>query len=934
MDEIIRDFLAEASESMDALDRSLVRLEDRPDDPELLSEIFRVMHTIKGTCGFLGLQRLALVAHAAEDVLGQFRDGVLTPSQANVSVILEAIDAIKALLSALEHDGKEPAGDDRALVTRLRQIAEDAPSTASPQASSDVEQSPEALGVRLGGVSSIDCAVEIALARTKKHAAGLRFCGAPDEELQVALRDAVWAACEDASTASVAAALAKFGLGGREDLDAFLPCLEDAFTELGVDAASARELIERAAPRTDNAAVTAQSKTIKPDETATTGAAPQSIRVNVEALEQLMNVASELVLIRNQLIQTLRAQPDSPFAAPLQRLNHVTSELQESVMTTRMQPISAAWAKLPRIARDLAVELNKRIEVVTFGAETELDRQVLEMIKDPLTHMIRNAADHGLEAPGERAKAGKSETGRITLSARHEGSQIVIEIADDGRGLPAAKLRAKALTRGLITPAEAETLPDAKIYQLIFHPGFSTADTVSAVSGRGVGMDVVRTNIEKIGGTVELSSVEGRGTRFTIRIPLTLTIVSALIVDCCGERFAMPQSAVVELVGVGGGSRRTIEYINGAPVLRLRDRLLPLIALQDLVELPRADAVPAEQSILIASFGAFSYGIIVDRVFDTEEIVVKPVASILRSIPFYSGATILGDGAVIMILDPKGIAERIGASVTHPNDVPEREAEESLDRTPMLIVRGQDRAPKATPLHLVSRIEEVPAASIEYADDKAVLQYRGRLMPLIGLDGERRFADGAQTRPVIVFDNEERALGLVVEEIIDIVETHLVSAFKAERAGVLGSVVIAGAVTDVVDLAYYWRMSTENAAPRPQADTTAKPKRALVIEPSPFLHNLIAPLLSMAGFKVTVVQDAAAAQAVIETNAAFDVILTDTELSGRAALSGASAPIIGLYDDPFALRQSDTEGFSGIACRYDRDQLMNQLANLQQKGAA
>ena len=459
MDDIVRDFLAEAAESMDALDRSLVRLEDSPNDPELLSEIFRVMHTIKGTCGFLGLQRLATVAHAAEDILGQFRDGALSPTQESVSAVLAAVDVIKFLLSELEANGAEPSGDDSVLVNRLRAMAQDTPETAAAPAT-------EPLGARMGGLSTVDCAVEIALSRVKAKAEGLRFSGAPEDMLHANLRDLIWGACEGQSK-NLTEALAAFDLGAASETAALLACLNEALAELGIDPQAITELSAKLAPAPSQAATQAELKTNDPVQLA---AATQSIRVNVESLEQLMNVASELVLIRNQLIQTLRAQPDSPFAAPLQRLNHVTTELQESVMTTRMQPISAAWAKLPRLARDLAVELNKRIEVVTHGAETELDRQVLEMIKDPLTHMIRNAADHGLESPGERAKAGKSETGRIVLSARHEGSQIVIEVGDDGRGLNAAKLRAKALTRGLITPAEAESLSDAKIHQLIFHP--------------------------------------------------------------------------------------------------------------------------------------------------------------------------------------------------------------------------------------------------------------------------------------------------------------------------------------------------------------------------------------------------------------------------------------------------------------------------------
>lgn len=914
MDDILRDFLSETNESIDTLDRALVRFEREPEDPELLSEIFRVMHTIKGTCGFLGLARLAGVAHAGENILGQFRDGALKPNQDSVSAVLESVDLIKHLLAQLEAAGAEPAGDDSALINRLNAIANAADASPAPSA--------EPLPARLGGLSSIDCAVEIALARFKQSSEGMRANAVQEDALHAAIRDCVWNAVSREPGQTLSAALAALDAGGETEAAALAPFLGDALGELGVEPSAVEETRALLTP-----APVEQGRTEAPAaarEPAASNVAAQTIRVQVESLEQLMNVASELVLIRNQLLQTLRQQPESPFAGPLQRLNHVTTELQESVMTTRMQPIGAAWAKLPRLARDLALELDKRIEVVMEGAETELDRQVLELIKDPLTHMIRNAADHGLESPGERAKAGKPETGRILLAARHEGSHIVIEVGDDGRGLIASKLRAKALTQGLISPAEAEQLSDAKIHQLIFHPGFSTAAAVSGISGRGVGMDVVRTNIEKIGGTVELSSVEGRGTRFTIRIPLTLTIVSALIVDCCGERFAMPQSSVVELVGAGGGSGREVEEINGAPVLRLRDRLLPLISLQELMALPGDPPRDGERSILVTRVGSFSYGIIVDRVFDTEEIVVKPAASILRNIPFYSGATILGDGAVIMILDPKGVASALGSIEAEQVEDRRRDPASGAQRTQLLVVRGGAGALKATPLQLVSRIEDVTAASIEYANGKAVLQYRGRLMPLAPLDDSIDMrAPGP--RPVIVFDDGSRAIGLVVEEIVDIVEAPLKQEFKSTAPGALGSLVVGEHVTDIIDITHYWRAVAFDSAPAPKpAEAAPALRRALIVDPSAFQRNLVSPLLAMAGYDVAMAESAAAAHALIERSGAFDVILSDAALHDRAQL-GASAPVIGLYDDPFAVRNADAEGFAQMACRLDRDALLSTL---------
>ena len=440
--------------------------------------------------------------------------------------------------------------------------------------------------------------------------------------------------------------------------------------------------------------------------------ANQTIRVNVDLLENLMTMVSELVLTRNQLLQIARREKDSEFTVPLQRLSQVTSELQEGVMKTRMQPIGNAWSKLPRIVRDLAHELGKKIDLVMLGADTELDRQVLELIKDPLTHMVRNSADHGIETPDARTAFGKPEAGKIVLNAYHEGGHILIEISDDGRGLDPAKLKAKAIANGLVSELEAEALTEQQIQQFIFRAGFSTAAVVTSVSGRGVGMDVVRTNIEKIGGTIELQSKLGRGSKFIIKIPLTLAIVSALIVEACGERFAIPQLSVIELVRASAESEHRIEEVQGTPVLRLRNRLLPLVSLERLLNLerPASDTRSSKETfIVVAQVGTYTFGILVDRVFDTEEIVVKPVAPILRHISMFSGNTILGDGSVIMILDPNGIAQSTGEiAVTDATAVEDASDHRGLgpNTVSLLVFRGGGTAtPKAVPLSLVARLE-------------------------------------------------------------------------------------------------------------------------------------------------------------------------------------------------------------------------------------
>ncbi|MBL8638113.1 MAG: chemotaxis protein CheA, partial [Alphaproteobacteria bacterium] len=594
MDDLIVEFLTETNEGLQELDTNLIRLEQNPNDKDLISKIFRLMHTIKGTCGFLGLPRLETVAHRAENVMGRFRDGDLEVTPAYVSLILESLDRVRFLLGHIEANGTEPDGEDSELIAKLDAVYE------GRDVSSESDSPPS-------------------LPSHTPHHEEVTFDPLPS---------------------------------------AVEPSLEIAVEEPPVAA-----LPQPPAPVAAKPSAPAAPAANK-EETGDSAIANQSLRVNVDVLENLMTMVSELVLTRNQLLQILRTQKDTSFSTPLQRLNHVVSDLQEGVMKTRMQPIGNAWAKLPRIIRDLSIELGKKIDLVMTGQETELDRQVLDMIKDPLTHMVRNSGDHGIETPAERSRAGKPETGTINLRAFHEGGHIIIEIADDGRGLPVDKIKKKILQNGLATEDEIAKMSAQQIQQYIFAAGFSTAEKVTSVSGRGVGMDVVRTNIEKIGGSIELKSVEGRGSTFSIKIPLTLAIVSSLIVEVAGERYAIPQLAVRELVLVSQNSDNRIEMIRNAPVFRLRDKLLPLVSLQSLLKLGDYDSADENQFdhkyIIVTQVGGYSFGIIVDKVFDTEEIVVKPVAKILRHIELFSGNTILGDGSVIMILDPGGIAKATG----------------------------------------------------------------------------------------------------------------------------------------------------------------------------------------------------------------------------------------------------------------------------------
>ncbi|OYV41816.1 MAG: hybrid sensor histidine kinase/response regulator [Rhodospirillales bacterium 20-64-7] len=675
------------------------------------------------------------------------------------------------------------------------------------------------------------------------------------------------------------------------------------------------------------------------------GGAPasgQTIRVTVDVLEDLMTLVSELVLTRNQLLQLARTQENSPFTVPLQRLSHITSDLQEGVMKTRMQPIGHAWNKLPRLVRDLSHDLGKKIELTMLGADTELDRQVLELIKDPLTHMVRNSGDHGLETPAERRAAGKPETGTIVLNAFHEGGHIILEISDDGRGLAVDRIKAKAIANGLATEAELANMSEGQIQRFIFRPGFSTAATISSVSGRGVGMDVVKTNIEKIGGTIDLKSTVGQGTMFTVKIPLTLAIVSALIVQAGGERFAIPQISVIELVRAQRGSGNAvdgtsvIERINDTPVLRLRNRLLPLVSLTELLALGPKDDAGTAAHVVVAQVGQHMLGIIVDRVFDTEEIVVKPVAPILRHVTMFSGNTILGDGSVIMILDPNGIARGSGigaGSEARQVRTSAAEAVSSADRTAMLLFRAGSARRMGVPLSLVARLEDIPREKIEMSCGAPVTQYRGRLMPLISMDGG--LDQDSPNQPLLVFADGERSMGLMVDEIIDVIEERLNIELAGARPGLLGTAVIGGQATDVLDTGYWLMQASEDwFRGVPRQNTHDSQRHVLLVDDSAFFRDLTVPMLGASGFRVTAVSSSAEALALRESGRMFDAIVSDIEMPGmdgldfaraiRATGPWASLPVIALTASTGAeaARSGLAAGFTEYVGKFEREALV------------
>lgn len=827
MDDILQEFLAESWENLGQLDSEIVELEKDPQNAELIASIFRTIHTIKGTCGFLGLTNLGAVAHSAENVLGKMRERMLEVSPGAISLVLEAIDRIKELLQGLEATGEEPKTDHSTLTLMLDELANLATAPVTP-----AEKSPAEVQIDQRPLNE-------------------------QSQSEIAATDGNLAAGEEVHP---------------EAVDPLVPATG----------------MEEVASRSSKVSV-----------------ADLSIRVNVNVVDSLMNLVGELVLTRNQLLQLARGDEESKYAAPITHLNRVTTDLQEGVMKTRMQPIGNAWNKLPRLVRDLSQVTNKHIELVMTGAETELDRTVLDAIKDPLTHMVRNSADHGIEMPGVRKAAGKPEAGTIHLNAYHEGGHVIIEIQDDGAGISRERVLKKAISQGLIKEVDAPHVTDSHVFSMIFQAGFSTAEQVSSISGRGVGMDVVRTQIEKIGGTVDLASKMGKGTTVRIKIPLTLAIISALVLESGSQPFAIPQLGVVELVRLSAEDCKKIETIHNKKVFRLRDRLLPLVHLNEVLKLE--ETIPDDDdlqdiNIVVVQVGEDQFGLIVSRIFDTEEIVVKPVGRLLKNIGLYQGTTILGDGRVVMILDVGGIFNQCGGSSAHSQSVAEETpASSDRDTISMLLFGVKENVTMAVPLSLVARLEEFPLASIELNGDRKVVQYRENLLPLLSIEGAG-YGGGepVDPQPVIVFSENNRSMGLMVNEIKDIIDEQLVIRMQSDRPGVLGTAILGKNAIDVIDTQYYVTRSTPNWFEKVE---DKKSFRILVVDDSMFFRQLVATALETEGFSVVTRDSCVAAVELLEKDSRFNAVITDLDL-----------PMMdGFEFCEWLKEQEDTQGLSVIA---------------------
>ena len=758
--QFVQDMLTESHEGLDRYDAAILLLEKGNAGTELMNDVFRVVHTLKGTAGCLGFHQVEKISHAGENLLDALRNNQLSVTPGITAGLLKLSDALRRLLQTIQATGGDKSEFDlMPLATELHNLRENPNAEAGAVPPSTVP---------VPAPSPITAAVATA----------------PAAPAEVPLSPA-WGLFDDT------------------------PAIPTTPSNVSSPTPSVI-----AAPSPAVAATAEASPQPAATANGSPGTANATVRVDIGLLDKLMNLVGELVLSRNQLMQIAQSKHLTREAVNevSQCLNLVTTELQEGVMKTRMQPIGNVWGKFPRIVRDIAHELGKSVRLETIGAETELDRTIIESIRDPLTHIIRNSIDHGIESPERRLAAGKPAEGHILMRAYHEGGQVNIEIIDDGAGINLARVRQKAGEKGLLSADDASRLSEREILNLIFLPGFSTAEKITNVSGRGVGMDVVKTNIEKIGGSVDLQSTAGQGTTLKIKIPLTLAIVPALIIRAGGERFAIPQVSLLELVRIEGKAAiSAIENVYGAPVFRLRGHLLPLVFLHRELQLPAPpDTAEPVYNIVVLQADQRQFGLVVDQVCDSEEIVVKPLGKHLKGLPMFAGATIMGDGRVALILDALGLAQRARIvtegqerkGIVNHNSAA---ANEVGERTQLLLFSIKGREHLALPLDQAARLEEFSINKIELSGAREAVQYRGRIMPLVRLSrhlpGATQGGSGENTQlQVIVYQRAGHAVGIVVDQIRDIIDDRLEIQPGSASPGILGSAVVQGRITDLVDV--------------------------------------------------------------------------------------------------------------------------------------
>jgi len=916
--EVLALFIEESEEALQRMEELLLAAERGEQQDDIFHLLFRDIHTIKGTSGFLALTKTASLSHAAEDLMALFRDDPSIATPEHFSLQMKVVDLLRELVDWVGQTGDEGPADTQPLTTSLREAL----AAVTARSESDSVAAPES--------QVAEEQVAEAPAATAESEAG------PDAQPE---------APAEASESAQAATLSDNDNG----VSAAAPSTENRPSETGkaedpTEMTAEQTLDEGTAPGKANSNDKAVESKAARQEAARMESADSTVRVNVGVLDRLMNLMGELVLSRNQVVQLLKTKVEgngngnANAQAIFQRLTLVTSEMQEEIMKTRMQPVARVFERIPRMVRDLCQVTGKKVSCQIDGTATEIDKALVEAIRDPIMHIVRNAIDHGMESPDDRSSVGKPSSGTLAVRASHEGGMVLIEIQDDGRGMNPKRLREKAIEKGLITSSEAQRLSDREALDLVFRPGFSTAAKVSDISGRGVGMDVVRSSVERAGGQVELDSTLGRGTTIRLKMPLTLAIIPALLVKVQGQRFAIPQINLTELVYLDeeqAGS--AIETVRGTPIYRLRGEVLPLVSLRKTLEQP--ERAPSQGVyIVVVSVGSARYGLLVDEIHDTEEIVIKPLHGRLKRLSCYAGATVLGDGGLALILEVAGIAGMSGLDFGGRESVTDEAPVSAKQTQTMLVFTAGSGAQCAVPLAMVARLEQVEPVMIEQVSDREVLQYRGSIMPIIRPESVLPLgqADARDKQQLVVFDFGN-PVGMAVDRIIDIVDVETSADHSTTNASPysIGQTVIFDKTTILLDVYDTVRQLVPNFTKEPSLQPKRRP-RIILADDSVAMRTAIGEYLRAQGVEVL---EADTGEGVLtklraeEVNA-IDAVVTDYEMPGlngldvvRAVRKESEMPVIvwTQHEDP-AFHER-VKGAGGTACvdKLQRESLVAAL---------
>jgi len=914
-DELVQDYLAECREHLATIETDLLAMEQggAEIDEQLVNRVFRAAHSIKGGAGFFDLATIRELAHKTENVLDLIRSRQMVPTPEVVSILLLAFDKLRELIGNHQESNQVDIAEFISSLTTLGAASLPADQKGSltervevraPEANKHVQVSAFDLGqARRGGkcVYLIQYDLIHDIERRGKTPwevfKSLIQCGTILET--VFDLDSAGTLDDEPSNTLLLEVL-------------YATVLEPDLIGQVVDVPPQRiQLIEKnneprplsgppeepaalappvPQPALSTSAPAPVGQALKSATPAPAAPAETTIRLNVALLDSLMTLAGELVLSRNQLNESLSRTDERGVRSGAQRVSLVTSELQEVVTQTRMQPVGSLFAKFPRLVRDLARDLGKDVQIRLEGSEVEIDKTILEGLSDPLTHMVRNAVDHGIEPPADRTAAGKLPGGVIVLRASHQAGQVVIEISDDGKGLAIEKIVASSLAKGAVTREQLQNMSDRERMALIFHPGVSTAEKVSDVSGRGVGMDVVKTNLDRLGGKIEIDSTPGKGSRFRIKLPLTLAIIPSLLISDGGQRFAIPQVSVGELIRIPCAqiAQRT-DRVGDAEVLNLRDRMVPLVYLADALGVPRPEGARRALNVVLVDTGAFEYGLVVEELHDNVEIVVKPLGRHLKGIADYAGATILGDGRVAVILDVAGLAGRVALTAGTAEALSKQTVAETAEgeHHSLLLFHNAPGEACAVPIEEVSRIERVSPSRIEYLGGRRTMQHRGANLPVVTLHDTAtvgELSDG-QRWVVIVFESMGRPLGLLAAEPLDMVEAMLaIDTVTLRQPGIAGSAVLKDRtllILDILDLAAAARpeWAQQLAPATPLERSNGDPPTVLVADDSEFFRSQIQRLVEAVGCRVLAAEDGQAAWELLDQNAGkVCLVATDIEM--------------------------------------------------------